>query len=116
MAVTNAQALAQALIDAAVAGYSAGLDGAAQIEPLVWIGVQVPMSIALAIRSAPAASSVTGAIWADAVWPEQFCRVCGCTEDAACDGGCSWVEPDLCSACVGKSPIVLELSRVEVAP
>lgn len=27
------------------------------------------------------------------------CRECGCTEDAACDGGCSWVEQDLCSAC-----------------
>lgn len=27
------------------------------------------------------------------------CRVCGCTDDRACDGGCSWVEPDLCSAC-----------------
>ncbi|MFA7331074.1 MAG: hypothetical protein WC326_08380 [Candidatus Delongbacteria bacterium] len=27
------------------------------------------------------------------------CRVCGCTEDRACPGGCWWVEPDLCSAC-----------------
>jgi len=27
------------------------------------------------------------------------CRVCGCTDDAACFGGCYWVEPDLCSAC-----------------
>lgn len=29
-----------------------------------------------------------------------WCRVCGCTDDIACDEGCSWVEPDLCSACV----------------
>lgn len=29
-----------------------------------------------------------------------FCRVCGCTDDRACPGGCCWVEPDLCSACV----------------
>ncbi len=29
----------------------------------------------------------------------QFCRVCGCTHYYACDGGCSWVEDDLCSAC-----------------
>lgn len=28
------------------------------------------------------------------------CRVCGCTEDRACEGGCHWVEDDLCSACV----------------
>jgi ParB/RepB/Spo0J family partition protein len=27
------------------------------------------------------------------------CRVCGCTEDNACEGGCSWVEADLCSSC-----------------
>ena len=29
------------------------------------------------------------------------CRKCGCTEEKACPGGCTWVEPDLCSACAG---------------
>jgi hypothetical protein len=29
----------------------------------------------------------------------QRCRVCGCTEERACPGGCTWVRPDLCSAC-----------------
>lgn len=28
------------------------------------------------------------------------CRVCGCTEEKACEDGCSWVAPGLCSACV----------------
>lgn len=28
------------------------------------------------------------------------CRVCGCTDNDACEDGCSWVEPDLCSSCV----------------
>ena len=28
------------------------------------------------------------------------CRVCGCTDDNACPGGCYWVEEDLCSECV----------------
>lgn len=37
---------------------------------------------------------------------EPACRVCGCTEHAACDEGCSWVkvakgEAPLCSACEG---------------
>jgi ParB/RepB/Spo0J family partition protein len=32
----------------------------------------------------------------------QACRKCGCTEEAACQGGCSWVEKDLCSECVPK--------------
>jgi len=27
------------------------------------------------------------------------CGVCGCTDDHACQGGCSWVSPDLCSRC-----------------
>jgi PRTRC genetic system protein A len=30
---------------------------------------------------------------------EPACRVCGCTESTPCEGGCEWVEPDLCSAC-----------------
>jgi hypothetical protein len=33
------------------------------------------------------------------------CRKCGCTDEEACEGGCSWVEDpeglgDLCSACL----------------
>ena len=37
-------------------------------------------------------------------WPlvEQQCRVCGCTWNNACQGGCYWVEEDLCSRCVGQ--------------
>ncbi|HWS43317.1 MAG TPA: hypothetical protein VN421_09570 [Pseudoflavonifractor sp.] len=31
---------------------------------------------------------------------ERKCRICGCTQDNACPGGCYWVAPDLCSACV----------------
>lgn len=30
--------------------------------------------------------------------PETY-RVCGCTDDNACEGGCYWVEPGLCSKC-----------------
>lgn len=29
----------------------------------------------------------------------QACRDCGCTNLSACDGGCWWVEDDLCSSC-----------------
>lgn len=28
------------------------------------------------------------------------CRVCGCTDIRACEGGCIWAEVDLCSRCV----------------
>jgi hypothetical protein len=27
------------------------------------------------------------------------CRVCGCTDTYACEGGCHWVGADLCSEC-----------------
>jgi len=30
----------------------------------------------------------------------RVCRVCGCTEERACWGGCFWVEADMCNACV----------------
>lgn len=29
----------------------------------------------------------------------RACRECGCTQESGCAGGCSWIEPDLCSAC-----------------
>ena len=32
-------------------------------------------------------------------WLNRVCRDCGCTDEAACFGGCWWVEPDLCSQC-----------------
>ena len=40
----------------------------------------------------------------DAGVEERTCRKCGCTEDAACEEGCSWVEEDLCSQCVEPAP------------
>lgn len=27
------------------------------------------------------------------------CEKCGCTDDNACQGGCFWIQPGLCSAC-----------------
>lgn len=40
-------------------------------------------------------------------WPSR-CRVCGCTDDRACPGGCWWVADDLCSACGSRPPAVLD--------
>lgn len=50
-----------------------------------------------------------------ALWDEATCRVCGCTDDDCSQcvektgAPCSWVEPDLCSACV---PTAAEKNRV----
>lgn len=46
------------------------------------------------------------------------CRGCGCTEDAACNPPCHWVEPDLCSACGaldGPAPAPAPSSLAELA-
>ena len=40
------------------------------------------------------------------------CRVCGCTDDNACTGGCWWVDDGLCSSCAGPAepdPAVVDL-------
>lgn len=29
-----------------------------------------------------------------------FCVYCSCSDEKACEGGCTWVEPGVCSACV----------------
>lgn len=34
-----------------------------------------------------------------AVLKGDACEKCGCTEERACPGGCSWVRPGLCSRC-----------------
>ncbi len=39
--------------------------------------------------------------WAIAQTLQATCMQCGCTEDAACIGGCRLVAPRLCSSCVG---------------
>ncbi len=32
----------------------------------------------------------------------MFCRRCGCSQYGACDGGCDWAEPYLCTACAAQ--------------
>jgi len=34
----------------------------------------------------------------------RMCAVCGCTDEEACEGGCRWVEDDLCSRCSSLHP------------
>lgn len=45
--------------------------------------------------------------WGLEIKEVRVCRACGCTDDWACEGGCSWVEDpeglgDLCSQCLPK--------------
>lgn len=109
MAVIQPHEHAGALIDAATAAYALGSDGDVEIEPYVVVSIRVPMSVAVEMSRLSAGDL-------DSYQVEPFCRICGCTSGNACEGGCSWVEPDLCSACVSRVPILLRVSRVEAAP
>jgi hypothetical protein len=42
---------------------------------------------------------------------EQRCRKCRCTAERACEGGCAWLYPDLCTACHVAGDVVLGLER-----
>lgn len=47
---------------------------------------------------------------------KRKCRVCNCTQDRACitlSGPCSWVAPDLCSACAER---ILKSRPGEIIP
>lgn len=35
----------------------------------------------------------------------RVCEGCGCTDLRACDGGCYWATPTLCSKCAGQEPL-----------
>jgi hypothetical protein len=46
--------------------------------------------------------SAMGFGFAFSFWQTPRCFACGCTDGNACDGGCSWVGDNLCSACLAK--------------
>jgi hypothetical protein len=46
---------------------------------------------------------------------ERTCRVCGCTNQRACPGGCYWTEADLCSECTPRGQSAFELAVSEIA-
>lgn len=33
----------------------------------------------------------------------KACRVCGCTTERSCEGGCNWIAPGLCSSCAART-------------
>lgn len=43
----------------------------------------------------------------------RTCRACGCWELAACEGGCSWLSADRCSACPD-APLTLPINEAHL--
>ena len=41
--------------------------------------------------------------------PSMKCKYCGCTDDHACEGGCSWVAKDVCSKCASELVRVIQV-------
>jgi hypothetical protein len=58
------------------------------VKPVPWVGAQGLRT--LAERDATVVAMMT----------VPTCRTCGCTDAQGCGGGCAWVQPDLCSACL----------------
>lgn len=52
----------------------------------------------------------------DLLFDDAACAVCGCTDDHACEGGCSWVcdDPPVCSACVEGTHLDEVLVRIAI--
>jgi len=51
------------------------------------------------------------------VFDVRRCRMCACTDDEACEGGCWWVADDLCSRCSSAAAgIDGQLTIEDVAP
>jgi hypothetical protein len=42
----------------------------------------------------------------------EKCLICGCTEDAACDGGCWWSYVNICSNCASLYALLIGLVSV----
>ena len=108
MATTNTpDALARALLAAALDAQAIGIDGDAETEPVVTVELRIPFSVLHALQTVDER-------YYDVLLPEEFCQICGCTNSAACEGGCSWVGPHLCSSCIGRVPLLIkQASEVE---
>ena len=66
--------------------------------------LRIPESICFRCRQEkPGSQLVTtergGRYCLDCIKTVEICRRCGCTDEVACPGGCSWAEKGLCSTC-----------------
>jgi hypothetical protein len=44
------------------------------------------------------------------------CRVCGCTDDHACNPPCAWFEPTLCTTCALAAEVIGAWTDAAVTP
>jgi hypothetical protein len=47
----------------------------------------------------PVPADIVERYWFPARNPDSVCSKCGCTQEDGCPVGCSWIGPNLCSAC-----------------
>lgn len=69
---------------------------------------EVPQGhLRLALGSALAAGA-EHLVQAEVTVAVRQCRICGCTDDEACTGGCSWSQPEICSTCAARQAVADE--------
>lgn len=77
-----------------------GMTALAAANPSLGVTVD-PAALLATLATEPDLLTMPAGVWDGAamVPAPRTCRVCGCTDDDACEGGCWWVDADLCSAC-----------------
>lgn len=74
--------------------YAVAYNGPGQVlDPAAYIVFFVHPTVAVEVRR-----RMTPKL-EDIIEVQQTCRVCGCTDEAGCEGICYWVAEDLCSSC-----------------
>ncbi len=72
-------------------------------------GATEEAAIAAAFEQLANSGDLSGVLMASAEWIPA-CKFCGCTESAACEGGCEWADSD---ATYCTSPACLEKAAAE---
>ena len=74
-------------------GYCCGIEKDCQYRDTVLAILKMDKQFYKEVKSA----------FGEELWNRQMrCKVCGCTEEKACKGGCYWIAPYLCNKCYEK--------------
>jgi hypothetical protein len=72
---------------------------AAEVEEVQGDGENADITIAQFEAAIAEAWTMGARVVSNGLQGRRPCRVCGCWELQACDNGCAWAEPDLCTEC-----------------
>lgn len=92
-----------------------GDPGRAKLVPVEAKSTKAARAKSPALRSDPAEEVVPDfepKLKAQPAEEEKRCEKCGCTSEKACEGGCFWVTPTLCSTCAPPKEVVAKVKEI----